>query len=124
LRHAAVDEEFDAGDVGVVVRREEYRRLSKIVRHAQASERDGGGAAAFTSSVINWAMPGVSVSPGLNTLTRMSRPLRSTDSKPVTVFESGAILTYLAEKIGRFLPKDLRCRKTVTSYAPVLGWRR
>jgi glutathione S-transferase len=64
------------------------------------------------------------MSPGLNTLTRMSRPVRSTDSKPVTVFESGAILTYLAEKTRRFLPKDLRCRKTVTSYAPVLGWRR
>src|SRR6201981_1093759 len=34
--------------------------------------------AVFSSSVMKWDRPGVSVYPGLNTLTRMWRPLRST----------------------------------------------
>jgi GST-like protein len=35
---------------------------------------------------------------------------------PVSVFETGAILIYLAEKTGRFLPTELRARKTVIEW--------
>jgi len=38
------------------------------------------------------------------------------DGKPVSVFESGAILLYLGEKTGKFLPKPLVGR------VPVLEW--
>lgn len=38
------------------------------------------------------------------------------DKKPIAVFESGAILTYLAEKTGRFIPADPRNRIAMMSW--------
>ena len=36
--------------------------------------------------------------------------------QPISVFESGAILIYLAEKTGKFMPSDMRAK------VPVLEW--
>ncbi len=38
------------------------------------------------------------------------------DGQPISVFESGAILLYLAGKTGRFLPADARGRVAVTEW--------
>jgi GSH-dependent disulfide-bond oxidoreductase len=36
--------------------------------------------------------------------------------EPIVIFESGAIMLYLAEKVGRFYPHDLRGRYAVTEW--------
>jgi GSH-dependent disulfide-bond oxidoreductase len=38
------------------------------------------------------------------------------DGKPISIFESGAILIYLAEKTGKFMPKDARGRYKVLEW--------
>ncbi|MGE0714197.1 MAG: glutathione S-transferase N-terminal domain-containing protein [Alphaproteobacteria bacterium] len=38
------------------------------------------------------------------------------DGKPISIFESGAILMYLGEKTGRFFPQEPRARWTVTQW--------
>mmetsp|Transcript_8269 Transcript_8269/g.14180 ORF Transcript_8269/g.14180 Transcript_8269/m.14180 type:complete len:215 (+) Transcript_8269:234-878(+) len=38
------------------------------------------------------------------------------DGKPLTVFETGAILLYLAEKTGKFLPKDVHKKYEVIEW--------
>jgi GST-like protein len=51
------------------------------------------------------------------------------DGEPISIFESGAILLYLAEKTGRFMPRDMRGRYQVmqwlmfqmASVGPMLG---
>ncbi len=44
------------------------------------------------------------------------RDASAPDGKPITVFESGAILIYLGSKTGKFWPSDLR------KQTPVLEW--
>jgi hypothetical protein len=52
--------------------------LAEIVRRADPAKRNRSGGRRSFLTVMKCERPGVAVYPGLNTLTRMSRPLRST----------------------------------------------
>lgn len=65
---------------------------------------------------------------GVNPNSKIPALLDRSGDKPVRVFESGAILLYLAEKFGEFLPKDHAARTECLSWlfwqmgsAPFLG---
>ncbi|MDO6528044.1 glutathione-dependent disulfide-bond oxidoreductase [Motilimonas sp. 1_MG-2023] len=64
----------------------------------------------------------------INPNSKIPALLDTSTPTPINVFESGAILLYLAEKFGRFLPKDLAARSQVMNWlfwlqgsAPYLG---
>jgi GST-like protein len=57
----------------------------------------------------------LSISPN-NRMPAIVDPEPADGGAPVSVFESGAILIYLAEKTGRFMPADLRGRKAVLEW--------
>lgn len=56
----------------------------------------------------------LAISPN-NKIPAISDPV-GPDGAPITIFESGAILWYLAEKSGKLLPKDLRQRQVVLQW--------
>ncbi|AKV01113.1 Glutathione S-transferase [Labilithrix luteola] len=65
---------------------------------------------------------------GVNPNSKIPALLDRSGPSPIRVFESGAILLYLAEKFGAFLPKDLAARTECLSWlfwqmgsAPYLG---
>ena len=51
-----------------------------------------------------------------NRMPAMVDPKPADDGAPITLFESGAIMLYLAEKAGRFYPQDLRGRHQVNQW--------
>ncbi|MGR5126104.1 glutathione-dependent disulfide-bond oxidoreductase [Photobacterium swingsii] len=65
---------------------------------------------------------------GVNPNSKIPALVDNSGKTPINVFESGAILLYLAEKFGHFLPKDLATRTAAMNWlfwlqgsAPYLG---
>ncbi|MEL7188319.1 MAG: glutathione-dependent disulfide-bond oxidoreductase [Pseudomonadota bacterium] len=53
---------------------------------------------------------------GINPNSKIPAMIDNSGDKPIRVFESGAILVYLAEKFGEFLPTDPAARAEVLSW--------
>src|SRR5207253_3639314 len=80
LRESAVDEQLDAGDVAAVLRGEERHGAGDVIGPTEAAERDPVAKRSFRPSLSVWRRPrspSVSIAPGLTTLTRILRSLRS-----------------------------------------------
>jgi hypothetical protein len=71
-------EQLDDIDKAAVIGCQEHRDLAHVFRRTEAAERHVARNPAFCSSRIKSERPGVSMWPGLSTLMRMLRPLRST----------------------------------------------
>jgi GST-like protein len=93
-----------------------------------SAERQAGTLCSATFPTINEGQQFGSGFVEINPNSKIPALLDRSGTTPVRVFKSGAILTYLAEKFGAFLPTDAALRAETLSWlfwqmasAPYLG---